>query len=608
MTLRNVVVMLVLAILAVLAWISLRDRDTRGSSLPANFPEFTKDEVSRIQVRIEAKSLVLLRRTDRSDAWEAEAGTTTIRADGALVDELLNALLRQDVRDRQARKSLSDADVAGYGLASPAMTIEITSPKGASLVRYGKRTREGTGVYVDSGENTDVWVVGGGVLDHMTTMIQSGARSKRLTDLRLFDVGRVEVVRGGVTTLEASRDATQIWRVAQPYKGFADPSLFEQHLNRLVNSDIVEWAEADAQDLKKYGLDAPAAEVRLSPRKGGEPSVVLLGGAAPEGRGVYAMEKGRPNVAVLPSRLLEAVNADPLSFRDRSFSRIGIDGVAIMVKLGDAAYELRKEGAGWDVTKPARHPGDDAAIRDVMEALRSWKTEEFLDSASPGDFGIADGGDSVEVELQGGGKVTFLLGKEGTDGTRYARRRSADGESGVERVDGTVVRRLAAGYPQFRRKTVRDFSTYMGSLERIARDAGRSEEGQKVQTVVVSQVPGKSGWALATEGPGVSGSIDSAAVARLVGKLSAVVAKSWEFWDASKNEAMGFYPPLAETVSLTLRFGTATGTPPGGAEQVLMVGKKRPEGGYWARFGGDEGWAFTLAEEDLRGLTEPLTK
>jgi hypothetical protein len=612
MKLRNVLVMLVLAALCALAFYALWDvAPTSGTKLPNQVAEFVKDEVKKVTVQSEGKTLTLLRRTDRSDAWEVSVAMSSVRADGVAVDELLGQLARQEVKAKFERAKLNDADLRGYGLDAPQGVVEIETPKGPLVFRLGKRTREGAGTYLDTGPQTDVWVVGGGVLSQVASMAASGARSKRFTDLRLFDVGKVEIVKGGVTTLEVARDPSQIWKFTQPFKGYADPPEMERMLDRLVTTELTDWAEVGAQDLKPYGLDAPRAEVRLTHKKGGEPVVLLVGSASDAG--VFVMEKGRPNVALVPKRFADAVDTDPLTLRDRSFTRIGNDGVALRVKIGEMAYELAKEGSSWDVTKPDRFPGDDTAVRDALELIRSWRTSEFDDRSKPADFGISETSDSIEVERQGGGKVTLRLGKEaGADGTRWAQRIDADGEGGLERVDGAPIERLAKGYAQFRRKLVRDYEPFLRDLERISRDAGTSEEGKAVQTLVLERdvTAERAEWKPSgTLGPGLVGKIDPDGVNALYSLLQRIVAREWLFWDESKNAEMGFNPPKAETLTLTLKFNTRTATPPDGAEQVLMIGKKREDGGYYARFFGDKGgWAFVLAPEDVQKLMATLVK
>lgn len=612
MTLRNVIVMLVLAALCALAWFALKDTEPGGPKLPATWPEFTRDEVSKVVLTHAKDTVTLRRRHDSQTSWEVEEGTQLVRADGAAVADLLTEISRQEVRGRYSAADVSGTDV---GLAEPGSTVELTLPKGPLVLRYGRATREGTAIHADSGPGTDVWILGGNVAARLPSFLAGGARAKTLTDLRhAYDIQRVEIVKSGVTASLAERDAQGIWRFRQPFAGFADPSGFETMLSRLVNTTVTAWAEVGAQDLKKYGLLTPRAEVLLTSKRSETPSVLLVGDTAPDGTSVYAMEKGVPNVAILGARFAAAVDTDPLSIRDRSFSRIGIQGAAITVRLGDAAYELRKEGASWDVTKPDRYPGDDGAIRDALEAVRGWETKEFLDGAKPEDHGI-DGRRAIEVELGGDAKTTLLFGNEATDGTVYAQRKDADGPSGVERVDATPLVPFLRGYRAFRRRVARDFGSWMpADVERLARDRGTSDDAASIQTVVLTRNPEDKSpvWKLG-EGPGVTGTVDPSAVNRVVGALTAIAVDEWLHWDPTKNDAMGLVPGAAETLAISLKFSTRTATPPGGADQVLLIGKRREDGGYYARLMGDSHaetheWAFVLPADVVNTLSLKLTQ
>ncbi len=628
MKLRNVVVMLVLAALAVLAFLALGDGGKGGKTLlPPTFPkDLDPKAVSRVVLKVNDGMLAARRRADRSDAWEVESGTTTVRADAAIIEDLLTQISRQGVQNKLDKAKVG-GDLAGFGLANPTAEIELTVPGRVQRLRYGGSSAgSGESVYVDEGPGTDIWLVSTGVQALVVNAVAAGARSKRLTDLRLYDVGRVEIATGGVTRFTTDRDATGVWRVSTPYKGYAHPTQFETILSRLVNTEVISWVDIGAIDLKKYGLDAPAAEVLLTSKRGTDPVSILLGAEAPEG-GVYAFEKGVPNIALLPKEILTAALTDPHSFRDRSFTRLGIDGVAINVNLAaqptgtkDAdgkeivlpavSYELRKEGSRWDITKPDRYPTEESRVRDLLELIRAWETKEFQDTAKPEDFAI-DGKSFVEIERQGGGKTVLRFGSMGDSGTWWAQREDADGRAGAERVDGAPINVLRGGYAQFRRLTVADFEQWRNDLERIERNRGFGDGGSEVQEIAVSRdvtEGAKDGLWRSKDGPGVTGDVDQAAVNKFVDKALLLVARGWEQVPPERYDEVGFKPPLGATASVVLQFNPAKGTPSQGDRITILVGKKRADGTYWARMTHEGTWAFYLAESDLKALLGLFTK
>lgn len=629
MKLRNVIVMFVLAALAILAFFALGDGGKTGQPLlPPTFPkDFDPKSVSRVVLTMNDGSLAVRRRADRSDAWEVEAGTTTVRADAAIIEDLLTQIARQSVQNKLDKAAVG-GDLAGFGLATPSAEVELTMPGRVQRLRYGGLSAgSGESVYLDEGPGTDIWLVSSGVQSLIANAIANGTRSKRMTDIRLFDVGKVEIETGGVVRLSTERDASGIWRVSAPYKGYAHPTDFETILSKLVSTEVTSWVDIGAIDLKKYGLDAPAAEVRLTSKRGTDPVSILLGAETPEG-GVYAFEKGVPNIALLPKQILAAALTDPHEFRDRSFTRLGIDGVAIKVNLAalntgtkdekDAevvlpavSYELRKEGSTWDITKPDRYPTEGSRVRDVLEMIRAWETKEFQDKATPADYAI-DGKSFIEIERQGGGKTVLRFGSMGDSGTFWAQRLDADGLSGVERVDGAVMALLRDGYAQFRQLTVADLVPYRNELERIERNKGFEDGGPEVQEIAVSRdvtEGAKDALWRSIDGPGVEGTTDQAGVNRFVDKASQLTARGWEYLPSERNDEVGFKAPRGATASVVLQFNPAKGTPPLGDRIMILIGKKRPDGTYWARMTQDKSsWAFYLAESDLKALLTPFTK
>ena len=76
------------------------------------------------------------------------------------------------------------------------------------------------------------------------------------------------VVAAGVTTLQAEKDVTQVWKLTQPFKGYADPTSFETRISAIVNEQWVRIVEDGVQDLARYGLARPAAEITLTSKRG----------------------------------------------------------------------------------------------------------------------------------------------------------------------------------------------------------------------------------------------------------------------------------------------------------------------------------------------------
>jgi len=68
---------------------------------------------------------------------------------------------------------------------------------------------------------------------------------------------------------------------------------------------------------------------------------------------------------------------------------------------------------------------------------------------------------------------------------------------------------------------------------------------------------------------------------------------------------MGFRPPKAATFTLEAHLQGHAPTDP---DPKLYVGKRRPEGGYFARMGDRATWAFILDDDVVKTLMRSLGK
>lgn len=613
---KNVLFMLALVVVCVVVWFLLPKEESQKDKLPAVMPALNKADVTAMTISGPADKLKLRRRDGSTDRWDVVVGAEFVRGDANAIDDLLTALAREEVKQRIERKSVTDADVASYGLDKPVIELDVTAAGKSIVVRYGKLTREGASVYMDTGPSTDVWIVAKDAMELSISAVSSGLKDKRLFDTTLFDVAKLEVVSGGVTVAEVVRDPSQIWSITQPFKGYAHPTKFETELNRIVNVEIVKWEEFGAPDLVKYGLDKPAFEVRVTPKAEGAKPEVLLVGTASE-NGAFAMEAGTKSVAFVGKRFFDAVSMSPREYRDRSFTRLGIDGSAVEVSLGDVHYKLEKGGQTWDVvvgsgTSTDRHPGDGAKVGKLLERIREWQTVEFLDSQDPKDVGITEK-DFVEITLTAAGraapgKLVLFFGGPGTDEkdgkTVYGRRKD---DGAVERVDAAPFEQMKAGAPQFFRSKVADLPT--DAIEMIDRTKGFGPDGEKVQEAKIRRDMSAADKGWNWDATGNTGQPNGKVITDMLKALFEIRAVEWIPFDPLKdNERMGFKPPKGETMTLQVHLANLAGTEP---DPKVYIGKRRTEGGYFARLvGKDEvgNWAFVMSDDVVDVLSQALSK
>ena len=610
---RNVLVFLVLAVLCAVAWYFVdKNSAPADKKLPSAWPKVVPADVSSIVVKGQGSALELRRRANTADQWDTLVGTELVRAEANAVDDLLGAISKQAVRDRIEYASIPGGNVAQYGLEKPEVTIELKGPAEPILVRFGHISREGGSVYADSGEKTDVWLVAREAMDLAIAGVSGGMRDKRLFDSSLYDVAVLEVVKDGVTRMQATRDLSQIWKFVQPFKGYANNTQFEQELAQIVNVEVVKWEEFGAPDLVKYGLDKPQFEVRVTPKGEGKTPEALLVGKDNE-NGVFVMAPGTKAVAFVGRRFFDAVSSDPMKLRDLSFTRLGNDGSAIDVRLKGVAYKLERSGAGWEVTVGKDHrPADGDKVKALLDAIRGWQTVEFRDQDKPEDFGV-DESNLVEITLtaigrDAPGKLVLLFGNEGPPRAHEMRTvycmRKGDGQ--LELADAAPLETMRKGAEQFFRGSVLELD--VNSISGFDREPGSGPNGTKIPHASLSRdldAADKS-WKL----NGGVGKPDPDAINEILAALRSVTTQAWLPYDAEKDtERTGLTRARPETMIVTVHLKNVAGTDP---DPTLVIGKRAPDGGYYGRVvvadGPGGGWMFILGDQFVDALSKVLEK
>ncbi len=609
MTWRNVLAMLVLVALAAGAAFWLRPGEGTERKGPSTLlAAFDRKDVTRVEAKFQGVELKLRRRGGDSEVWEMQAGMDFVRADAARVDDLLGALIRSEVRRSFAPSEVDAAALREYGLDAPELSFTLQLPGGERSARFGRTSREGENVYADRGPGTDVLVVPVDAFRDFAGAFTNSLRDLHVTDLRAYDIQRIEVARRGVTTLEASVDPTSIWRVTQPYKGYAERQAFMARLSQIVGEECSRVVEDGAQDLARYGLVQPEAEVTLTSKRGAVRTLFVGAADAELAGGRYVMEKDTHSVLAASKRFADAVLGDAAELRDRAFARVGFGIVGVTVKLGETAYVLKKTHHDWEIESPGREPADEKAVEDFLEAIRQWHTAEFLDRAQPGEYGIEPEGDQIEIALDGGAKTKLLIGNTDASGRLYAQR--AD-DGGVEVVLAGPVDRAKLGWLQFKRKSALELP--IEDIEFLAREPGFGEEGSKL----TAEKWRRDLSALDKDWKadmGVTGSgLDATAMNGVLAALRSVTALEWRHWDRSKAEEYGFAKDGGGAatcwfeIGLRGEFGAEPGAP-GTGTYYLLIGSKLPDrDAYYALRKGQD-YAFLLDGGVVRQLTAPLMK
>jgi uncharacterized protein DUF4340 len=287
---------------------------------------------------------------------------------------------------------------------------------------------------------------------------QAASRKGRVFDVEPKDVTKVEIKRGGETLrLERAGDG---WEMTAPVKTRAHGTEVDGMLTTILTAKIDREIAATPASPAEFGLDKPAADIDLT-LKDGKQIGLAIGAKSPTGVWVYASEKGKPAVFVLPDSVAREASRPAADLRDRTilaYNRAEVTGFEIVTADGAIAGEPADAGR-WKIVRPVALPADSDVVTDFLDKLGGGKVKEFVAEAPPtlAPYGLDR---PVRVTIHTGKDKervsrTLLLGRADADrkGT-YAMR---EGGSTVFLLPDDVATALPRNVAVLRNKLLVDF-------------------------------------------------------------------------------------------------------------------------------------------------------
>ena len=224
----------------------------------------------------------------------------------------------------------------------------------------------------------------------------------------------------------------------RPLQAKADFGSVEGLVGRLqsVQMKSILPGEPTPDDLKKYGLDKPAATVTLN--TGSSRATLLLGGKADDNT-IYARDVSKPVVMTVESALLDDIKKgaddyrrkDLFEFRAYNATRVEI------TRNGQTVVFERVKGQGdnaqdkWRRVSPSPADLDRDKVDGFLSRLANMRATSFLESTAK--TGLDKPIMSITVKFDDGKKEERVAcGKEGDE--IYA---SRPGEPGAAKADAT---------------------------------------------------------------------------------------------------------------------------------------------------------------------------
>ena len=342
-----------------------------GIKLEKVFAGLAADKIERVTVKSATGDQTTVEK--QGAAWQVTQPSASAADDVELsgITSNLASLEVQRVVEEQP------SDLKEYGL-DPAK-IEVTfkfAGKDQKLL-LGQKTPTGTDLYAKLPDRPRVFLVSS-YLETTFSKSTFDLRDKTILKIDRDKVERVEIETPDRTLQVAKQGAD--WRITSPIEARADFSAVEGIIGRLNTAPMKSLVSSDAAaDLKQYGLDKPAATVRVT--SGSAQAGLAIGKSAGEGA-VYARDLSRPLVFTVESALFDELKKPADDFRVKDlFDARAFNTTRIEITRGGQTMTLEKEKGKdtWTQVTPSAKPADAAKVDALLTALTGARAASFVE-------------------------------------------------------------------------------------------------------------------------------------------------------------------------------------------------------------------------------------
>ncbi len=342
-----------------------------GTKLEKVFAGLAADKIERVTVKSATGDQTTVEK--QGAAWQVTQPSASAADEAELsgITSNLASLEVQRVVDEQP------SDLKEYGLDPAKIEVTFKFAGKDQRLLLGQKTPTGTDLYAKLPDRPRVFLVSS-YLETTFSKSTFDLRDKTILKIDRDKVERVEIETPDRTLQVAKQGAD--WRITSPIEARADFSAVEGIIGRLNTAPMKSLVSSDAAaDLKQYGLDKPAATVRVT--SGSAQAGLAIGKSAGEGA-VYARDLSRPLVFTVESALFDELKKPADDFRVKDlFDARAFNTTRIEITRGGQTMTLEKEKGKdtWTQVTPAAKPVDAAKVDALLTALTSARAASFVE-------------------------------------------------------------------------------------------------------------------------------------------------------------------------------------------------------------------------------------
>jgi hypothetical protein len=360
------------------SWKTPEGGDT-GKKTDKVFAGVQADKIEEIRISTASGDATTVKKDNAT--WQV-VQPVTAKADETEVSGITSALATTDIVRviDENPASLND-----YGLSNPRIEVDfkVAGDKDYRKLLIGEKSPTGSDLFAKRNDEKRVFLIPA----FQETTFNKDTFALRDKVVLKFDrdkVDGVEVDAAGKTLVMAKDGAD--WKIRKPLETRADYGSVEGLIGRVqtVQMKSIAADQATPADLKKYGLEKPAATVNIN--AGSARATLLVGGKATDTT-VYARDASKPAVVTVESALMDDLKKGADDYRRKDlFEFRAYNANRVELTRGkDVVVFERVKGQGenaqdkWRRVSPNPADADRDKVDAMLAKIANMRATSFVD-------------------------------------------------------------------------------------------------------------------------------------------------------------------------------------------------------------------------------------
>ncbi|MEO6214251.1 MAG: DUF4340 domain-containing protein [Vicinamibacterales bacterium] len=377
------------------------------------------EKIDELTIRSESGDRTTLKKS--GTGWQVaspeDGGPATVdQAEVSGITTNLASVEQQRVIEENA------ADLKEFGLAQPRIEVAFKAGGREQKLQIGSKTPTGSDLYAKVEGGPKVFLISSFL---ESTFNRSTFDLRDKTALKI-DADKVDAM--DVTTKDGTLRFGKInaeWQMVAPAESRADAVAIGSLVSRLGSAQMKSMVAGS--DLKAYGLDTPAATVRVG--SGSSQATLLIGKTAEEGN-VYAKDASRPGIFTLESAIAEDLKKKAGDYLQKDlFDARAFNTTRVEIVRGPETMVFEKTADKWKQVSPAAKEADAAKVEALLSTVTGARAISFVDKGPASKPELA-----VRLTFEGGKEERVSFFKQGADALAVR-----SGRNGAAKIDAPLV-------------------------------------------------------------------------------------------------------------------------------------------------------------------------